>query len=988
MKKVHLLYLLSSLTLLSIWGCKQSTDDDGPATSYKYDYKTAENDPLNSLIHTLDNGLKIYMSVNKKEPRLQTMIAVRAGSSSDPADATGLAHYLEHMLFKGTSNIASLNWEEEKKILKQISDLYEEYRATTVAKDRKEIYAKIDALSQEAAKYVAANEYDKMISSLGAKGTNAFTSIERTVYVNDIPANELEKWLHVESERMKELVLRLFHTELEAVYEEYNISMDRDGFKSYKAFMNGLFPNHPYGTQTTIGEGQHLKNPSMEKIHAYFDNFYAPNNMAIVLAGDIDPDATVDLVKKYFGEYESREVKRPTLPEAGPINGLVRKDVNGPEAASVDISYRLDGGAASDNYILAQLTAGIMTNGQAGTVDLNLNQKQLVGSATAYSWALKQYGIFGIEGAPKEGQSLEEVKDLYLAEIEKIKKGEFDEWLIDAVIKNKKLREVEQMENNRARTSAMMDAFIMDIPWSEYRKTFDRMSKYTKKDIVDFANKHLNENMVIVYKNKTEPEKGENVEKPTITPIKLNKDTTSNFFQDFVKMESSNFKPDFLDFKKLIKSDKLKNGVPMDYIKNPNNMTFSLNYIVDMGKKHDKLLPIAIKYLPFLGTEKYTAEELQKEFFKLGLNFDVFSGDDQAYVTLRGLDESLDEGVQLFEHILANVKPDPEALKNVISDIKKKRADNKNDKRTILRTGMVNHAKFGKKNPFTDILSDAELAAITPEQLIAKIKELTSFEHTVFYYGTKKMADAKAILDKHHKVPETLKPYPQPVDYPELPTEKDEVVFVNYPEMVRAEVLMISKGSETFNMDEYIMNNVYNNYFGAGLSSIVFQEIRESKALAYSAYAWSGNPRYADKAHYLQAYVGTQADKLPDAVNGIKTIMEDMPVVEEQIGQSRSSILKRIESERITNDDVYWTMRRNKLLGFDRDIRQDTYNKFKSGGAEQGSIVEDLKKFQAENIKGRKYTYLVLGDKSKLNMDFLKNVGPIKELSMEEVFGY
>ena len=170
-------------------------------------------------------------------------------------------------------------------ILKQkISDLYEKHKNESDPAKKKEIYKEIDKISGDAAKYVAANELDKMVTSLGATGTNAFTSTERTVYINTIPSNELEKWLQLETERFNELVLRLFHTEIEAVYEEFNMSQDNDFRTEYYASLEEMFKKHPYGTQTTIGTAEHLKNPSLVNIHNYFDKYYVPNNMAIILA--------------------------------------------------------------------------------------------------------------------------------------------------------------------------------------------------------------------------------------------------------------------------------------------------------------------------------------------------------------------------------------------------------------------------------------------------------------------------------------------------------------------------------------------------------------------------------------------------------------------------------------------------------------------------------------------------------------------------------
>ena len=269
---------------------KKLTDKDG------YTYETVVNDKNGVRIYTLKNGLKVYLAQNFDAPKIQTYIPVRTGSNNDPADNTGLAHYLEHMMFKGTSKLASADWAKEKPLLDEISRLYEQHKAEQDPEKKKALYKKIDEVSQEASKYAIANEYDKAISSLGASGTNAHTWLDETVYKNNIPNNELEKWLKVEKERFSELVLRLFHTELEAVYEEFNRAQDNDSRLVNYELMDALFPKHPNGQQTTIGKSEHLKNPSMIAIHKYFDTYYVPNNYAMVLVGDLDFDKTIKLV--------------------------------------------------------------------------------------------------------------------------------------------------------------------------------------------------------------------------------------------------------------------------------------------------------------------------------------------------------------------------------------------------------------------------------------------------------------------------------------------------------------------------------------------------------------------------------------------------------------------------------------------------------------------------------------------------------------------
>lgn len=943
-------------------------------------FTTVPGDPMNVQLFTLSNGMKLFLSVNADEPRIFTNIAVRAGSKHDPAETTGLAHYLEHMLFKGTSRISSLDWEKEKALLQQISDLYEKHRLEKDPEKRKAIYAEIDRVSGEAAGFVAANEYDKLVSSLGAKGTNAYTWVEQTVYVNDIPSNELERWMELESERFRQCVLRLFHTELEAVYEEFNISQDNDFRKVFKVVGETLFPSHPYGTQTTIGTGEHLKNPSHVKIQEYFHTYYVPNNMAIVLAGDFDPAQAVLLAEKYFGQFQSKPIPPFHYEPQPELEGPVHKDVFGQEAAYAELSWRFNG-ASSDDALMLSLLRGILYNRRAGIIDLNLMQKQLLLEASASFTTYEDYSIFRLYGKPREGQTLEEVEQLLLSQLDALKKGQFEDWLPEAVVKDFKLNEMRRNESNNGRVSVMTNAFILGLPWGKIVRQFDDMAAISKEQLVRFANERLSNNYVGIYKRTGEDPGVVKVEKPAITPVPVNRTATSDFAEKFLQQETPKLEPVFLDFKEQIETHALLRGIPMEYIHNTTNPTFVLDYIVEMGSNHDPMLALAISYLPYLGTNQYTPEQLKQEFFRLGLSFNVSVSSDRMYVTLSGLDESFEEGVKLFEHILANVKGDPNALENLVADILVKRANSAKDKRVILRQAMFNYAKHGEKNPFTDILPEETLKSIQPDELVSRIRSLSSFEHNVFYYGSQEKTKVADVLNRLHQAPEKLNPVPVPIVFPELDQDQPQVFFVDFP-MVQAEMLWLSKGTPNFNLDEFIMAYLYNEYFGSGLSSIVFQEIRESKALAYSAYAAYTSPSYADRAHYLQAYIGTQSDKLPDAVPAMMGIVENMPVSEAQIENARQAIMRKIETERIIKDDIYWTYRFAKQRGLDRDVRKDIYERM------ENITPQDLIRFQEEHVKGRTFNLLVLGSKDKIDMDYLHTLGTVRELTLSEIFGF
>ena len=275
-----------------------------------YKYESVKGDPMGTRIYTLDNGLKVYMAVNDEMPSIQTYIAVRVGGKNDPAETTGLAHYFEHLMFKGTPSFGTQDYEAEKPLLDEIERLFELYRQTEDEAERKAIYREIDSVSYEASKIAIPNEYDKLMSAIGATGTNAYTSQDVTCYIENIPSNQVENWARIEADRFMNPVIRGFHTELETIYEEKNMSLTQDSRKVWEAIDATLYPNHPYGKQTVLGSQEHLKNPSITNVKNYHKTYYVPNNMAICLSGDFDPEEMIATIDKYFGQLQPN----PTLP--------------------------------------------------------------------------------------------------------------------------------------------------------------------------------------------------------------------------------------------------------------------------------------------------------------------------------------------------------------------------------------------------------------------------------------------------------------------------------------------------------------------------------------------------------------------------------------------------------------------------------------------------------------------------------------------------
>jgi predicted Zn-dependent peptidase len=944
-----------------------------------YKFETVPNDPLKARIYTLDNGLKVYISVYKNAPRFYAAIAVRTGSKNDPHDNTGLSHYLEHMMFKGTTHFGTPDYSKEAPVLQQIEDLFEVYRTKTDEASRKAIYHQIDSLSGVAAHLGIANEYDKLVGIIGAKGTNAFTSNEQTVYINDVPSNQLENWLKIEQDRFANPVFRIFHTELEAVYEEKNMSLDRDGDKVWEALYAGLFQKHQYGTQTTIGTIEHLKNPSLKALRNYYNERYVPNNMALCIAGDLDPDLTIAMVDKYLGTWKSKPVQHFVPPVEDPITQPIIKKIYGPDAENIAIGFRV-GGVHTNDADLLEILSRVLNNGKAGLLDLNLNLAQKVLDAGASADILADYSSLVLMGSPKQGQSLDEVKDLLMGQLELVKKGQFADWLIPAVINNMKLQRTKRMESNNARAMTFADVFIKETPYDDNVSEIDRLSKITKQDIIAFANKNFtNNNYVAIYKLTGEDKNVPKVVKPTITPVVMNRDVQSDFLKSIRDSKPAEVNPVYVDFNKDIKKFKIKNGIDVLYVPNVENKTFSMSYHFSMGSQNDKKLAMAIDYLSYLGTSKMTPEKLSEEMYKLACSYYVSSSNNDIYVSVSGLSENMDKAVTLVEDLLVDPKPDQKVLDNMVSDILKGRKDNKLNKGIIL-SNMRMYGRFGAKNPATNILSETQLKELKASELTGLIKGLTGYKHEVTFYGNQTPAEMTLAVNKLHRVPTVLKPVPARVIYPMLNTDNNKVFMVNY-DMKQVEIAMVSK-SIVFNKTEIPILRLFNEYFGAGMNSIVFQEIREARALAYSSNAFYNTPEYAGENNYLTSYIGTQNDKLPEAMKAMFGLFNNMPEAEKNFESARVALLNKISTERITKTGLISSYMEARKMGYDHDIRKDVFNQIPR------FTFTDLKKFDVTYLKDKNFNIMVLGNTEKLDKKVLESYGPVTPLTLEDVFGY
>ena len=966
MKKVVMLAAAVAAALLSV-SCSR--------------YEKVAGDPMNSRIYTLDNGLKIYMTVNKEEPRIQTYVAVRVGGKNDPKETTGLAHYFEHLMFKGTEQFGTRDYEAEKPYLDEIESLYEEYRTITDPEERKAFYHKIDSVSYLASQLAIPNEYDKMMSMIGARGTNAWTSYDETVYTEDIPSNQVENWAKIQADRFRHNVIRGFHTELEAVYEEYNMNLTSDNRKLFESIYASLFPHHPYGTQTVLGTQEQLKNPSIVNIKRTFETYYRPNNIAICMSGDFNPKQVVKIIEKYFGDWEPNpDIPKLEYEPEESITEPVVKEVYGLQAEMIAMGWRLPGSTDLQTSAVAEITSSILSNGQAGLIDLDINQQQKAMYVGAIFNSQPDYSMFIAMGMPKQGQSLDEVKDLALEEVAKLRAGEFDEELINSTINNIRLQKMRQLESNRARANMFVDAFIAGIDWKDAALDIERYSKVSKQDVVDFANEYLlDSNYAVSYKRQGIDESQKKIEAPEITPIATNRDERSAFLEEIAATEVKPIEPVFVDFEKDMDSFALCEGVNVLYKKNELNDIATINFIFNRGTEDVPALNYAFDYISYLGTPELSSQDIARKMYDLACDFSISAGAHNSTLRISGLSENIPEAVSVVENLIYNAVPDEDILANCKSDALKSRIDNKANQRAC-SGALQRYLFFGPEFIRNTTLSNDALLALSSEDLLGAVRELAGKGHEVLYYGPASEKDVKKMLAEVHTVGENPEVLEEQFTKRQ-PSDKSEVILAPY-DSKQFQYIQYTDLGGSFDPAASAGIDIYNEYFGGGMNGIVFQEMRETRGLAYSAYAYLGEPSDPVNGYMFYAYIASQNDKLRAASEGFKEIIENLPESESAFAIAKDGIISRMRTKRTTGMSVLNLYRECRRLGLDEPTDKAEFE------ALRDMTLEDVKAVQQQRVAGRNYVYAILGDPADLDKDFLRTLGPVRNVSLEEVFGY
>ncbi|MFZ5553012.1 MAG: M16 family metallopeptidase [Bacteroidota bacterium] len=926
-----------------------------------------EYDPIDVKEYTLKNGFKVFLSENHDKPQVFGAVIVKAGGKNDPADATGMAHYLEHMLFKGTTSLGTTGFEKEKVFLNQVDSLYEVLGKTTDKEKRKEIQKKINEVSVKAAEFAIPNEMDRMLTEIGSEDVNAFTTEDLTAYINSFPSNEIEKWIEIYAHRFQNPVFRLFQAELETVYEEKNISMDSPLDYVLEQYMKRFYKVHPYGQQTVIGKTEHLKNPSLKKMYEYFNTYYVANNMALVLSGDFKAEEIFPLIEKKFGVWRTGKI--PEFPEykESEFKGREFFKLRATPVKAGAIGYRIPANGKEDNEVIEVISTMLSNSERSGYLD-RLNTEGKLMMAGFFPYPSNDYGAAVLYFIPKiVGQSLKKAEKIVLAELDKLKKGEFTNEQLEAVklslIKNFQ----QQWESNESRALAIGQCYVEGTPWKKYLQYEEKIRKITKEEVVNAANKYFGENNLTMYSKMGFPKK-DKLEKPGFEPVVPKEEKHSSFYEEWKKTPSKHPEPKYVDMENDIQVIQLADKVTLKRSLNHYNKIFTLKIRYGTGKYYLPLLKYVPSYLEIADQQNLTSTGFKQKLAELGCTIGFSVGERETAIHLQGMDEQLGEVLKLTNTFLHQLKADETKIKKVAHDLE---ASQKISRRSpSYWSQLVNAwALYGKESPFLREISLNEFKKLSARNIINAMDSARKYEVTINYAGTLQEAELRKAFS-YYDFGTSLQPKMSPVYFEKQVAKENTIYFYNDKKAVQSQIYFFING-RNFDVKDVGVINAFNKYFGGDMSSLVFQEIREFRSLAYSTWAWYNTPFIPGKKCYFNAYVGCQGDKTIDAMKAMNELIHNMPEKAERWEGIRSSLLESAQSERPGFRNIIETIESWQMQSYTDDPNKLLVEEYQR--LNFGNLVE----FYKTEIKNRPMTITVVGNAKRINMNELKKFGKV-----------
>ena len=927
----------------------------------------------------LENGMTVYLNPDPNMTDVFGAVVVRGGANRDAKGAEGTAHYFEHMMFKGSKKIGTIDYKKERPYLDSIRMSYD---LLIYSKDdevfRNKTLKRIDRLSQEAAKYAIPNEFNKVLSGIGGSRINAYTTYENIVYHNHFPAESMDQWISLQVDRFSNPVFRLFQSELETVYEEKNMSMDNTFRGVYEELYRNFYPNSVYGKQTVLGSVESLKTPSISQMDIYFKENYASNNMALIIIGNFDPNKVRSSLDASFGSMRNGgNAKSPIAKEDALQGRVVVKKKLTPIPIGV-IGFRSVETGNNDEIILDVIRELLSNENGTGLLDELANKNDLM-FVTALSDRHYDIGAEFIAYAPKPFiQSLKNGEKKILEQINRLKTGDFDQQLLDAIKMRMRKDRIMNMEHAEYRSNMIIDAFMTNKSLGALERQAEMLGQIDKAIIQKITKQYYGDNYMVLM-SKMGSAKKQKLKKPEITPIKpVNAEQSSAFARVLLTEDYPAATPQFIDFNTDVMHSDLANYLHYYYVNNPMNDIYSIQLKIGVGTATMKDLEVLADYMNRAGTKSKVFSDYRNSLQLTGTSIECAVDQSYFYVSMTGFEYSLSADLQALRSLLYDTEENEDLLKKVVKDYSMEYKFAKKDL-SIQSDVLQNYALYGDKSPYLTRLGSKELKKLKVEDILTSLHDIMFYETEIHYVGTKGELVVKGELKDAALFSNKMRMSMSPIFLPLPEVKVSELYFMNNKNAVQSHIRLTipSKPAEA---RERFYTNAFNKYFGLGMSSIVFREVREYNSMAYTAYAYVDMPFNFFNPLSLNGAMTTQADKTTDAIDLFTNLIVDMPIQEKSIDVLRTSLLRSFNSKtpsfRYKSQAVAYWMRQ----GYNEDPRLKQYRLY------ENLSIDDIKQFYGAFVSSRKYKMSVVGDAERIDMEKLKEEAVYKEVKFKDIY--
>ena len=767
-----------------------------------------------------------------------------------------------------------------------------------------------------------------------------------------------------------------------SVYEEKNRRDDMMFNQAMEKAFEIYFHPHPYA-YPIIGSAENLKNPSLSEMRKFFEKYYVASNMGILLSGDFDTEKALPIITKAFSRIPQGEKPERYTVRVPPFHGREKYSVKIPIPLMNVMAMGFRGVPANhpDQSALNIAIAILNNSNGTGFLDQLMVQRKLMG-AMAGGETLNDAGMLGFIIIPRLViQTYKAAEKLVWREIDKVRNGDFSEEMFESLKQEQLRRNITELEDIDSRSQIMIRLFTQGKTWNDYVNELRRTDSLIKADVVNIANKYLNNNYLLIRK-KTGKYMKEYLPKPDFEPIvPKHSNATSKYASKLDKLPVQDVKIRFLDFENDAQIIPLTSKATLYVTTNPVNTIFTLKVVYAIGTLEKPKIKALAGYLSLLGTDKHSFNEYRTKLQRLGSLMHFDSDTNHFIISISGFDKYLEETISVLSEFLQHAKDDRKKLKTIIDDSKVgEKAFFKSSNE--IAEALFEYVQYGTKSQYLSKPSIKDLKKSKGKDLLDLFYEIQKVKCNFHYCGKRDISYVSEKIQQYIPLENITVDSNIPVYRETIAYDKPLVFFYDMRDVAQNILYSYQAGMPLPTLDERAAARLFSEYFGGGMSSLIFQEIREFRSYAYQT---SGGIQltpycHSDKPSAFVTYLSTQSDKTIDALTVLESLIRRMPTHPEKIGPIIQSIINQTNNEYPSFRDISFKIARYKQAGHDEDPNKILLKKIKNMN------IDDVVKFHEDYIKNKTLVYIMVGNSQKINMSKLSSFGDIIKVRKSDFY--